>query len=243
MLMDLVFDIGNTRTKWASFINGAMVEHGIFQNDHPLPSSLIELDANSNVLVCSVSNDTVASLAIRNKFQTILEFDTKTPIPVRSEYKSQATLGLDRLANAVAAHREFSGHDALIIDAGTCITIDLISSTGVFMGGTIAPGLQMRLLALNNYTDGLPLVQLAEAEHHTGRTTEQSILSGVINGSIAELNGWIAHYQEGYPRLKVIVTGGDLVWFEHVLKSKTFADAFFTLRGLHAILQHNSTGA
>jgi len=243
MLMDLVFDIGNTRTKWASFLNGAIVEHGIFQNDDPLPSLLSELDVNPNVLVCSVSDGTVASLAIRNKFETVLEFDPNTPIPVRSEYESRATLGLDRLANAVAAYMEFPGYDALIIDAGTCITIDLISSTGVFRGGTIAPGLQMRLLALNNYTDALPLVQLAKAEHRIGRTTEQSILSGVVNGTIAELNGWIAHYHEEFPRLKVIVTGGDLGWFEHELKSKTFADAFFTLRGLHAILQHNSKGA
>jgi len=239
-MIELVFDIGNTRTKWASFINGALTEHGIFPNEDPLPPLLSEMDPTIRVLICSVSKKTVGAIAIQKKFERVLEFDPETPIPILSEYKTPSTLGMDRSANAVAAHIKYSGQNALIMDAGTCITLDLVSSDGVHKGGIIAPGLQMRLKALNNYTDALPLVQLAEAEQLIGQTTEQSILSGVLNGAIAEMNGWIGHFQEEYPQLKVVVTGGDLGWFEGVLKSKTFADAFFTLRGLHAILQYNS---
>lgn len=239
-MIELVFDIGNTRTKWASFVNGALTEHGKFPNEDPLPLLIREMDPTTNVLICSVSKKTKRAIWILEKFEKVLEFNSETPTPVRSEYKTPTTLGMDRSANAVAAKIIYPEQNILIIDVGTCITVDLVSSDGVHKGGTIAPGLQMRLMALNNYTDALPLVQLAEAKKYLGQTTDQSILSGVLNGAIAEMNGCIEHIQKEYPHLKVVVTGGDMKWFEHVLKSETFADAFFTLKGLHAILQYNS---
>ncbi len=237
--MSLVIDIGNTRSKWAYFENGELRSHGVFNKSDALPELIGSLKESTPVIVCSVSGIGKDLSATLGKFSDLLEFKVETPLPIKLAYESPETLGLDRIANAVAAFSVFPSQNTLVVDAGTCITLDLIDDGGVYHGGSISPGLNMRFSALNNYTDALPLVELAAPEQLVGGNTQQSILSGVFNGATAELNGLIELYSQEFKGLNVVLTGGDYFWFERALKNETFADAFFTLRGLHTILEYN----
>ena len=235
--MELVIDIGNTRIKWALFSENELKSHGTIDKNDALPKQFQE-PLISGVLISKVSIVPASIERWAYVRDDVLWLSSGTELPFSSIYRTPETLGLDRLANAAAAISLGSGPTSIVIDTGTCITMDLVHH-GVYSGGVITPGLNMRARALNNYTDGLPLVNLSEPEQLEGLDTTQSILSGVINGAIAEMNGMIESFKLHYGDLEIFLTGGDMQWFEHVLKSETFADAFFTLRGLNAILQHN----
>ena len=109
------------------------------------------------------------------------------------------------------------------------------------MGGAISPGVQMRLKAMNNYTDQLPLLYWEKPQRPKtiGNTTISSMLSGVVNGLIAEMKGFISSYQEQFSDMKIVLTGGDANFFEKELKNSIFADPNLVLKGLNEILEYN----
>lgn len=158
--------------------------------------------------------------------------------PVKSAYRTPLTLGVDRLANAAGAWRMFPGRPALAIDLGTCITYDLVDPAGVYRGGAIAPGLRMRLKAMNAYSARLPLMEPVEAPETWGHDTGSSLTSGAQWGVVFELQGFIARARHEFPDLAVVLTGGDTMWFTRALKSGIFAHPSLTLEGLYAIHDH-----
>ena len=153
------------------------------------------------------------------------------------------TLGRDRIAAAVAAHKAFPGKPTLAIDAGTCITFDLTTADGEYLGGAISPGLEMRFKALHTFTDQLPLVTNRGGQPSLiGATTDASIRSGVENGARAEVRATMKQYSAQYQDLITVFTGGDmddLMPKELSGKKRIFADPYLVLKGLNAILQHN----
>jgi type III pantothenate kinase len=127
----------------------------------------------------------------------------------------------------------------LVINLGTCITYDFIDDTGTYFGGAIAPGLHMRFKALNTFTGKLPLIDHRDIDFLIGQTTEESILSGVINGMTAEIEGIAEKYLEKWPGLRIILSGGDLNNFVNRLKISTFAHPNIVITGLQKILDFN----
>ena len=110
-----------------------------------------------------------------------LEFESGvTPVPVSIGYNTPLTLGTDRLAAVVGANDCSPGKDILVIDIGTCVTYDLISSSAEYLGGNISPGPTMRLKALHEYTSRLPLVERRGEAPLVGYSTETAIRSGVF---------------------------------------------------------------
>src|SRR4029077_11379650 len=101
--------------------------------------------------------------------------------------------------------------------------------------------------ALNQFTDKLPLLSYRFFDKLIGQNSEESILSGVMNGAAEEVQGIISRYEEQYPDLKVVFTGGYLKFFEKIFnigsngKSNIFADSFLVLKGLNHILNFNTT--
>jgi type III pantothenate kinase len=148
-------------------------------------------------------------------------------------------MGRDRIALVAGAVTNFDGKQLLIIDAGTCITYDLVIDNH-YLGGAISPGLQMRYQALHNLTASLPLLQRTNEAPLIGNDTANSIHSGVINGQMAEINGMIARYQENYNELKIIVTGGDISLLSSRLKSRFFAAPDLVLQGMYQIYKMNT---
>ncbi|MFC2080968.1 type III pantothenate kinase [Bacteroidota bacterium] len=240
--MNLVIDIGNTAFKAAVFKSGEMISSK--QWDETDNSGLIVwLEAHTNIqkaIISSVRTDDAGISAVLKKLkiqQMIL--DEHTPLPLINSYKSATTLGRDRIAAAVGANSKFPGQDLLIIDAGTAITIDFVSSDNEYLGGNISPGLSMRFRSLHEFTDNLPLLVPADIEDLLGNDTESAILAGVQHGIIFELDEYINRQKTRYPDLQVIITGGDAMFFDKKLKNHIFVDLNLNLYGLYRILDYN----
>lgn len=148
-------------------------------------------------------------------------------------------MGNDRIALAVAGSQLYPGRDVLIIGAGTCITYDFVSKNNEYFGGSISPGIHMRFKALNTFTDKLPLVQPENKPELIGNSTVGSITSGVMNGLYSEIDGIIDRYEKNFPEIQTILTGGDIIYFDKMLKNNIFANSNLVLKGLNMILDYN----
>lgn len=238
--MKLIIDIGNTRTKIAVFDGGKIKTFSAFER--LATEDLTEITSGQAISHCIISS-------VKDIDKTIIDFlkpayyliilDATTPLPIKNLYETPETLGKDRIAAAVAACHLFPGCDVLVVDAGTAITYDLILGGKTYMGGGISPGLDMRFKALNVFTGKLPLISDISPAPLTGANTTDSIRSGVINGTVSEIEGIIGMYRQKYPSIEVILTGGNHYFFDKQLKIKTFAAPNLVLEGLNIILEYN----
>jgi type III pantothenate kinase len=211
--MILCFDFGNTRIKYA-FFDGSQLRETGFIADVSL-ASIAEITSNhtiSLVAICSVIEIPIAIIDfLKANFQVHLI--AKEDAKVRFSAYDATTLGLDRLILAEACLTEFPSQNSLCICLGTCITYNLISSEGEFIGGAISPGLQMRAKAMSEFTDKLPLVSIKPNFSPWGKDTDSNLNAGVMAGTLFEIDGFIKEAESRYPNLKVILTGGDAGYF------------------------------
>lgn len=236
----LVIDQGNTLIKVALFKNDNIEwirTFSSFSSIEAQSSELNELNINAGI-ISSVSSDPVTITSLLPAINWLV-LDQNTSLPVINLYDTPETLGKDRIAGAVAASAIFPGKDVLIIDAGTAITYDLINKEKKYLGGSIAPGLGIRFKGLHTFTGRLPLYQPDYFIGVTGKNTYESIMSGVMTGTLFEMEGFISSYKEKYPELITILTGGDANYFDKISKSNIFALPNLVLNGLKLILQHN----
>lgn len=242
--MNLIVDVGNSSVKLAVFQESKLLESysssikNFFKKfqeikkDHPQIAFSI---------LSSVIKDTSELEKILEKQTKLFVLNESTKLPFKNNYASPQTLGKDRLALVAAGSVKFQNKNLLVIDAGTCITFDFKNNVNEYLGGAISPGLQMRLKALNHFTAKLPLVDLDENVPLIGDSTQNSILSGVLNGVSAELDGIIDRYKADYKYLTVILTGGDTQILSKRVKNSIFANPNFLLEGLNYILEFNKT--
>ncbi len=237
--MNLAIDIGNSRVKVALFKQGQLVAKTILESFSPAQVEKFWSDYGNpeRAIVSNVGEET--KLPVRWNFPSLI-LDSQTALPFQSEYKTPQTIGKDRLALAAAARFQYPAQDCLVIDAGTCITYDFVNRSGNYLGGGISPGLKMRLQSLPHFTSRLPLVEAKPHFELIGQSTENSILSGTVGGIIREVEGTIAEYKSRYPQLVSIVTGGDMLWFDDLLKNSIFAAPDFLMMGLNYILDYNA---
>ena len=146
---------------------------------------------------------------------------------------------MDRIALASAATHLYPNKNMLVIDAGTCITYDFISSEKEYIGGSISPGISLRYKSLHTFTDKLPLLEANNSKLLTGNNTATSIHTGVVNGVLYEIDGFIEAYKNNYENLTVILTGGDAHFLRDTIKNDIFANSNFLLEGLNHILEYN----
>lgn len=240
--MNLIIDQGNTRTKYAVFDKKNLVLEQAYSNYENQEIALKQIMKDvplQNVIVSSVTGDIERFQKIFRRGMQIFILDHETPIPVVNKYQSPQTLGKDRIALAVAANDMFKNQNVLIIDAGTCITYDLINNKNEYLGGAISPGLEMRFKALHQFTAALPLVEKIEPMGLIGTDTLSAIQSGVVNGTLAEIEQIIYQYKQLFSELQVILSGGDSIFFDKKLKNNIFAISNILLYGLNIILQYN----
>jgi type III pantothenate kinase len=248
--MLLAVDIGNTRIKVAVFEGNTLLEQFHFSNT--------ELQKELHFILNKYKNATeivVASVGAILK-EAFLEFESRvkihfitsnSPLPFKNKYSTPSTLGIDRMVLASGAVLKYPNQNRLVIDAGTCITYDFIDEKDNYLGGAISPGIRLRFESLHNYTAKLPLVALESIEEQNstsnaipfiGNSTLDAINSGVINGVINEIEGFISQYEAVYPKFIIILTGGDTEFLAKRLKNTIFANSNFLLESLNQTFQH-----
>lgn len=235
--MNLVIDIGNTRTKFALFKGQTLFFNEI--GDRNTLQHILKKYKVTRIIVSSVSkNIPVQQQLLKNQLPTIF-LNENTLIPIFNKYLTPNTLGADRLANVVGANSLFPEQNILTIDLGTCIKYDFISYKKEYFGGAISPGIYLKANVLHTGTAQLPLLSIEPVNYLIGQNSHQSILSGIMNGTLSEMEGMIERYQCIYENLTVIITGGDAKYFEKELKCNIFAEPNLTLIGLNEILRYN----
>ena len=244
--MRLVIDIGNTRAKIGVFSSKTMVFLESF-NKLSLDDIKVIIDRFPSIdksIFSSVSDKENKKKEIQdylNSKTNLVNMSQDLFFSIHSHYLSPKTLGKDRLAGVIGAKALFEEDNYLVIDAGTCITIDFIDKENNYFGGSISPGINMKYKSLNTFTDSLPLLSHKyQKEDMLGVDTQSSIMSGVVNGTIMELKGFINYYSSIYLDLKILFTGGDGKFLQTYFKENTILEEHLVLLGLNIILDTNA---
>lgn len=246
-MANLVVDIGNTFTKIGVFEQDELLETNQYQLiDTAVITDFLNNHKISKAIISSVKAGHEQWEAALSKKTEVIWFNAGMTGTVNNRYQTPATLGLDRLAAVIGAACLHPGMNSLVIDAGTCITYDWVDAKGNYFGGSISPGLKMRFKAVNYYTAALPLIDADQTFAETyGNDTASSIRSGIQNGIKYELTGFIENYKSNIKDLNIILTGGDSIFFDTLLKNSIFApcikiDPHLVLKGLNAAIPRNN---
>jgi type III pantothenate kinase len=239
--MNLCIDQGNSSTKVGIFNHNDLVDS--FKYEDFGTNEIKELFNKFSIEACIFSsviqNDENIRSFLKKYCKNFIDFTHKTNVQIDNRYLTPETLGKDRIAAVVGASFLKPECDLLVIDLGTAITYDFITSKQVYLGGNIAPGLNMRLRSLHEFTQLLPLVEPKTESPIIGNTTPSAILSGALYGIVFEIDGYINALKIKYPQLSTFLTGGSTFYFDNKLKNAIFAEKNLVLIGLNRILQYN----
>ncbi len=228
----LLLNIGNTHTDiaWAD----------LAQIDVVKTSDLMaELDNRNHqirrLIVSSVVPKITGQLCVKfGQRLTLLNADQATSLDF--SHVDKFTIGADRIANAMAAQNMY-GEPVMIIDCGTCITTEIIAPKGFFMGGNILPGRMLQRKVLVTHTGQLPLALLCDSlTPSPGKDTMTAIQSGVDMGLVGAIDRLIHSNSQPYPKLTVVLTGGDADFFAPFFPKAKLTPKHFTLSGLRNLL-------
>ncbi|RZJ71601.1 type III pantothenate kinase [Flavobacterium sp.] len=238
--MVLTIDIGNTRTKGAVFEGNAVLEQFVtpekeWQNK---VSEILDLYPKVDDLVVSSVGKTQIEHLENFKNRVKIHFIShESKFPFVNLYETPKTLGIDRMVLSAGAVLQFPKQNRLVIDAGTCVTYDYIDEDDNYLGGAISPGIRLRYEALHEYTARLPLLEREIPSGDIGNSTAQAIHSGVVNGVVKEIDGFVNSWTSGRSNFIIILTGGDALFLAGQLKNIIFANPNFLLESLNQTFQ------
>jgi type III pantothenate kinase len=235
----IAIDVGNTRTKYAVFAGSKLIATGELKKPDDFAKILTDYKIRKAIISSVRCLDReLEQLSVLYK---VIELTSATPVPIINKYGTPQTLGMDRLAAVTGACALYPKQNTLVIDAGTCITMDFIDCDHTYYGGSISPGLAMRFKAMHTFTGKLPLVDQTNTDNMSliGHNTIACLQSGVFNGTVAEVGGLIVEYKKQFPDLRTLVCGGDAPFFEKNLKARIFVEPNLVLIGLNHILNYN----
>ena len=238
--MNLIIDIGNTRAKVVAFEGDKMEE--MMTTNHNLcgvTEFAQRLKCQRGIFSTTAKITDEGHNVLCTLGFPMMRLTGQTPVPVDVKYHTKETLGTDRLAAIVGARTLLPEGDILVIDSGTCLTIDFLDAQNHFIGGNISPGLEMRLRAMHEGTALLPLIGREGDTPELGFDTATALRSGVVWGLKHEIEGYIRQFRKKYPLVSVFLTGGDIKNLGISAKRRIFADDFIVLRGLNTILAYN----
>ena len=241
MIKTLCLDFGNTRLKAATFSDDKLQEVFILSGDG--------IDDLSEVVKRFQPHNSILSSVIDHKeeIERMLlgttqfhKLSSQSKLSFTIPVGKPETMGADRMAIAASAVHLFPQKNNLAIGLGSCITYNFINSLHEFLGGSISPGMEMRFKAMNYYTAKLPLGKPNWNVPLIGYDTVTNLQSGVILGMAKEIDGIIEEYASKFGNFNVLLTGGDIGYFEPHFKNKIFADPDLIFKGLYAISQLNA---
>jgi type III pantothenate kinase len=231
------FDLGNSRLKVSICIDGNWQDEIVFSDLASLHSFIQTEKFDQGILSSVIALDDTTRSIINDYRIHILGVSSK--LNFRIGVQKKETIGPDRLALLAAASDQYLNQGVLVIALGTCITYNFLNQSGYFLGGAISPGMQMRFRALHEQTALLPQADYDWSIPMIGYDTKTNLQSGVFWGMVHELDGFIHQYQNRYPNINVVLTGGHCMHFADRLKNRIFADPHYIYKGLYALSQLN----
>ena len=195
-------------------------------------------------IIATVVPDTLFSLKglCRNYFdvEPLVVGDPDVQLGIDALVDTPEAVGADRLVNAVAAHEEYGG-PLIILDFGTATTFDVINADGNYVGGVIAPGINLSVEALHRAAAMLPKVSVAPPQTVIGTRTTPAMQSGIYWGYVGLIEGLVDRIRKEYgEELRVVATGGLAPMFEPATDVIEKVDRNLTLRGLVSIHARNT---
>lgn len=254
--MLLVLDVGNTQTHFGTFDGDQLTQHWRFATVRE--STADELGAKlSNLLglrglsfddvSASIVSSTVPQLgaewrAVGERYlghqMVVVGPGIRTGMPIR--YENPREIGADRLVNAVAAFERI-GAACVVVDFGTAITFDPVSETGEYLGGIIAPGVEISMEALTERAAALPKIDLVEPRALIGKTTVDAIRSGIVYGFAGQVDGIVRRLRaELGEETATIATGGLAQAIVPFTEEIDETDDLLTLTGLRLLHERNT---
>lgn len=240
-MLNLCIDIGNSRIKMAYFADQQLIQTLVLVSEDYLEvKKFLTNQKVENIIFSTVSGPLPDSIKDWLSPKTkVIELNASTKLPIKVAYKTPNTLGKDRLAAIMGAYALFPQTNCLVIDAGTCITYDILTEQGHYLGGNISPGWQMRLDAMQHFTAKLPRPKALLPTNWIGDSTESALQNGALHGLLWEIEGYIQQSNADFTSINVLLTGGDADFFAKNLKSKIFVNQNLVLWGLNKILNYN----
>jgi type III pantothenate kinase len=254
--MLLVVDVGNTQTHVGAFRDADLVEHWRFQTragatGDELADRIAGLLSLREIPLGDVSSLVVSSVVppLGNAYSQLsaryLDGDcllvgpgVKTGMPIKIENPHE--VGADRLVNAVAAYERF-GQACVVVDFGTGINFDAVSDAGEYLGGAIAPGLEISLTALAQRAARVPQIDLAQPEAAIGRSTREAIQSGFVYGFAGLIDGVARRLEDEMGEgVEFLATGGLASAIVPFCETIDEVDDLLTLTGLRLIHERNA---
>lgn len=226
-----VIDIGNTRLKWGVFKENKLADKRVFHDLGAWKTFSQEIPTSEVCVTGSVGND-ASWMQHLSESHTVYHAQTHWSLPITSEYETMTTLGTDRIAAVCGAAARFEG-PCLIFDAGTCLTIDFVDGSGYYRGGNISPGWRMRMRAMHEGTENLPLEEAQACGDILGRSTGKALQGGGFWGYVFEIQGYVRSFRDLHDDLNILLTGGDAYELAKYLKLEIFVEPDLVLYGLH----------
>jgi type III pantothenate kinase len=253
----LAIDIGNTNIVVGVFHGGSLTRYWRIATDsRRMPDEYavtieslfrmahIEPHPISGAVIASVvpAVESAISRAIREYWGVEpLVVTTELDLGIRIEYVPMHSVGADRVANAIATiHRH--GAPAIVVDFGTATTFDAISADRAYVGGAIAPGLEVSEAALSAATSQLPRVAFQAPPRFIENTTVSSLQSGLMRGYAALVDGLVDGFRGELGDAVVIATGGLAQLIAPLSRTIQHVHLDLTLQGLYLIYEHNVAG-
>ncbi len=199
-------------------------------------------NAVSEIAICSSAPSVTTQLRrmanrwFSDRDLTVLGPGTKSGMPIL--YDNPREVGADRIADAVAAYDLYPGA-AIVVDMGTATVFDVISERGEYLGGAIAPGVAISLEALYKHAAALRSVELVRPRSVIGRSTVESIQSGVLYGFAAQVDGLVERILDEIGEATVIGTGGLASLIAPHTRNVRVIEPWLTLHGLRIVHERN----
>jgi len=248
----LAVDVGNTQTALGLFENAELTRRWRLATEPQRTGDELGLFLGGLLDLSSIEGISLASTVpslVRSYEELatgagvtllVLGPGTKTGIPIR--YDDPREVGPDRIANAVAA-RERYGAPAIVVDFGTSTNFDVVSPGGEYVGGVLAPGIEVSMNALFERAARLVKVDFVAPETAIGKTTESALRSGLVYGFAGQVDGIVERIRAelGVPDAPVIATGGLAELIAPHARTVGRVDPFLTLEGLKLVWELNAS--
>ena len=245
----LAIDVGNTQTALGLFDGGALARHWRLATEPQRTGDELRLFLGGLLELASLDGICLASTVptlIRSYEELaagvgnpllVLGPGTRTGIPIR--YDDPREVGPDRIANAVAA-RERYGSPSIVVDFGTSTNFDVVSAEGEYIGGVLAPGIEVSMEALFGRAARLVKVDYVAPETAIGKTTESALRSGLVYGFAGQVDGIVERIRgELGDDAQVVATGGLAELITPHSRTVATIDPFLTLEGLRLVWELN----